>query len=242
MKHRTVTVFIVVLAAMASVPKSLEQFAALKESAGNRLNAGIWNAFLSLHGQKIGSPTRMQEPLQSAGFELAAQTDAPQQKVRQEKETAEPSKIGHKPSSRRAYDFEASIPAFETREVELAKLEGFTHSSNVDADPKGRIVMRVPAAPDAKTVESFLSEGAIHFEAQAIAREYLLAADLVRQLEQRKVRKVAPKAAAAVQAGEKATKVGSRLLHESFFRFDNSQNAGGSDAKAASRECESTNE
>ena len=242
MKHRTVTVFIVVLAALASVPKSLEQFASLREAAGNRLNAGIWNAFLSLHGQKIGGARRSQELQQATGFLPATQPIESRQVARRDKVSVEPSKPGHRLSSRQAYEIEVAVPAFEENEFELAKLDQLQHLINVDADPKGRIVIRVPETPDTKSVESLLSAGAVTFEAQAIAREYAQATDRFRQLEQHKARQVAPKPAAAVGASGKAMKIESRLLRENVFKFENSQNTGVTEVKTGSQECESTNE
>src|SRR5918993_673475 len=66
MKHRTVTVFIVVLAALAAVPQAFEQLSSLKDAAGNRLTAGVWNVFLGLHGQKAEGGSRAQELPQTA--------------------------------------------------------------------------------------------------------------------------------------------------------------------------------
>ena len=66
MKHRTVTVFIVVLAALAAVPQAFEQVSSLKDAAENRLTAGVWNVFLSLHGQKVERGSRSQQLPQTA--------------------------------------------------------------------------------------------------------------------------------------------------------------------------------
>ncbi|HEX7175943.1 MAG TPA: hypothetical protein VF240_11845, partial [Pyrinomonadaceae bacterium] len=84
MKHRTVTVFIVVLAALAAVPQAFEQFSSLKDAAGNRLTAGVWNVFLSLHGQKVAGAPRAQQLPQTALLVRAAAPEGPTQIARRE--------------------------------------------------------------------------------------------------------------------------------------------------------------
>src|SRR5918993_3665089 len=79
MKHRTVTVFIVVLAALAAVPQAFEQLSSLKDAAGNRLTAGVWNVFLSLHGQKVEGGSRAQQLPQTARLVRVAAPEGPAQ-------------------------------------------------------------------------------------------------------------------------------------------------------------------
>ena len=57
MKHRTITGFIIVVAALTVMPQALQEVSSLKTAAGSRLTAGIWNTILSLQSSKIGSAT-----------------------------------------------------------------------------------------------------------------------------------------------------------------------------------------
>src|ERR1044071_10215338 len=77
MKHRTVTSFIVVLAALTVAPQALQQVTSLKTAAGNRLTAALWNSFLGIQGRKVASATRPAEVQSLAkGSELATRADA----------------------------------------------------------------------------------------------------------------------------------------------------------------------
>lgn len=77
MKHRTVTGFIVILAALTVAPQALQQVVSLRTAAGNRLTAALWNSFLSLQGRKAPSATRAPEAQTFAkGGEVATPADA----------------------------------------------------------------------------------------------------------------------------------------------------------------------
>jgi hypothetical protein len=53
MKHRATVIFIIVLAALVVAPRASQQLVALKDAAGSRIEATLWNAFLSLNGQNV---------------------------------------------------------------------------------------------------------------------------------------------------------------------------------------------
>ncbi len=61
MKHRSVVIFTVLLMGLAVMPQAARQLTTLRDAAGNNLQAGIWNLFLSYHAQKISGD----EPPQS---------------------------------------------------------------------------------------------------------------------------------------------------------------------------------
>ncbi|MCA1593773.1 MAG: hypothetical protein LC754_14210 [Acidobacteria bacterium] len=52
MKHRSVGIFVVLLAALAAAPQASEQLLSMKDSLGERVRAGIWCAILDLHEQE----------------------------------------------------------------------------------------------------------------------------------------------------------------------------------------------
>lgn len=66
MKHRSVVISAVFVMLMVVGPQAAQQFSALREAAGNQLQAGIWNVFLSYHAQKIERPEQPQHALAAA--------------------------------------------------------------------------------------------------------------------------------------------------------------------------------
>lgn len=148
MKHRTVTVFIVVLAALAAVPQTFEQLSSLKDAAGSRLTAGVWNVFLSLHGQKVEGGSRAPQQLpQMARLVRAAAPEGSAQVARRE---ARPAKSLTASSARPSAARLGAEEAFEVIGKELAMLDGLDELISVEAAPSGeRVLVRAPKPPAA---------------------------------------------------------------------------------------------
>ncbi|HEV2705943.1 MAG TPA: hypothetical protein VGV59_08460 [Pyrinomonadaceae bacterium] len=87
MKHRSVVISAVFVMLMVVGPQAAQQFSALKEAAGNRLQAGIWNVFLSYHAQRIESPEQGQRTPEAAACDLQM-ADASTRPARQTKKNA----------------------------------------------------------------------------------------------------------------------------------------------------------
>lgn len=63
MKHRSVGIFIILVASLAAVPQASHEFGAFKDAVGERVRVEIWNAFLSLHARGRGSVQVSAAPL-----------------------------------------------------------------------------------------------------------------------------------------------------------------------------------
>ena len=244
MKHRTVTIFIVVLAFMAVLPQGYQQLSALKEAAGNRLNAGIWNAFLSLNGKKGGSAPRK---LDAKAFdaELAAKTETISETALDECQETEPTSEGGKKASRgsRAKNVQKRFAVAES-EVELAQLGELDRMIDFDSISKGRVHFRVPeisilkkeAAPRALVIEQR--------DAEKFAREYHRVLESIRRGEQRKAQKALPKITALTPERAPFHNVGrpeSQWVWESNAKPAQGNGATTTSSKSNSQECESTN-
>lgn len=147
MKHRAVTVFIVVLASLAATPQALQQLASLKDAAGQRLNAGIWSAFLSVNGRKVEGSARertlptVAEPARPAAFELASRPTRAQRAETRASRSAEN-------VARHDDGVEAASETFQFKLVgeELAsvKLDGV---DMFEVGERSRLMVRAPEAP-----------------------------------------------------------------------------------------------
>lgn len=150
MKHRTVTVFIVVLAALAIAPQAFQQISTLKASAGSRLNAGIWNAFMSLHGRKVEVAARPQarftNVVSAPGAEQSASAPRVEANVNETARTRE--KVVSVAAPRTAERTENRNAVKTVRiETELAKLEQLEGLFAFKAESKERTFVRIPVAP-----------------------------------------------------------------------------------------------
>ncbi|MGH9901504.1 MAG: hypothetical protein ACRD68_06775, partial [Pyrinomonadaceae bacterium] len=56
MKHRSLILFVIVGAVLTVIPQAAHDLGELKASIAGRVETGIWNAFLSLHAQKLVQP------------------------------------------------------------------------------------------------------------------------------------------------------------------------------------------
>lgn len=146
MKHRTVTVLFVAVAALAVAPQAFQRISTLKAAAGNRLHAGIWNALVSLHGQKVEgatvptaqfrtAPGATNTEVAAVASRVAAGASEPPARPR-EKAVA---------TARNAVRTDDGVALISERE--LAKLEKVQTLFAFNADSKERVFMRVPAAP-----------------------------------------------------------------------------------------------
>ena len=146
MRHRTVTGFIVVLAALTVAPQALQQVASLKTAAGNRLAAALWNSFLGIQGRKTGSARRAADAPQAAkGCDLALATarPAPAENVNVQAgaKPQRPKATARKPEAR----VEAEIASADVRElVELAR--GGAAFNFAPAAPTPRVLVGTPGA------------------------------------------------------------------------------------------------
>lgn len=82
MKHRSTGIFIIVLAALVAAPSASQQLLALKDAAAGRLEATLWDAFLSLNGHHAepanadASPIRQVAPVETAASARARKAEA----------------------------------------------------------------------------------------------------------------------------------------------------------------------
>lgn len=147
MKHRTVTVFIVVLAALAAVPQAFEQLSSLKDAAGNHLTAGVWNVFLGLQGQKAEGGSRAQQLPQTACIVRAAAPEGPAPAARRE---ARPARSFETAQGRPSAARPGAGEALEVIGKELAMLDGLDELISIETVPaEGLVVRRAPKPPGA---------------------------------------------------------------------------------------------
>lgn len=206
MKHRTVTVFIVVLAALAAVPQAFEQLSSLRDAAGNRLTAGVWNVFLGLHGQKVGGAPRAQELPQAA---LLVRAEAPEgpASARAARRAVRPSKWLETASARPSAARPDAGLALEVLGKELAMLDGLHDLISVEMDsPEERILVRAPKPPSA--VRAPVSPAASRVETLPVVFKFdtLLKSNKgLKQLHERVKGEYVRRAASAVGADDAAT-------------------------------------
>jgi hypothetical protein len=174
MKHRSVVISAVFVMLMVVGPQAAQQFSALKEAAGNRLQAGIWNVFLSYHAQKIESP----EQGQGATAEPACDTqmaDASARPARQTKKNAVAA-LKHEASAprRESTDAEELNPALEF--VVAANVKEFEGLERVGQDVLKELVLPVhahdaPHAPVALSEARAEAAWALADERESVRRE-----------------------------------------------------------------------
>jgi hypothetical protein len=64
MKHRSVVIFIIIVAALAVAPQVAQQFEQLASNAASRVEGAMWNVFLSVNAQKFtGDNARCDAPI-----------------------------------------------------------------------------------------------------------------------------------------------------------------------------------
>lgn len=170
MKHRTVTVFIMVVASLAATPQAFRQLTSLKDAAGARLNAGIWGAFMSLNGQRVDAAARAQvlptaaESSSPAAFELAARGPRAARA-----ETRAP-RGGERAVRRAAEEIEVKNFELTFGGKEVAALERLAESRPFEIGQGGRLMVRTPEMPAGVAVPL---PAAYHFKSikgQAIVR------------------------------------------------------------------------
>ena len=49
MKHRSIAILILIVAALAVMPSAAHSFASLRDSSGGSLKTGIWSVFMRYH-------------------------------------------------------------------------------------------------------------------------------------------------------------------------------------------------
>ena len=207
MKHRTVTVFIVVLAALAAVPQAFEQLSSLKDAAGNRLTAGVWNVFLSLHGQKVEGGSRAQELPQTARLVRAAAPEGPAQSQVARRE-ARPARSFETASERPGLVHLGTEEALEVIGKELAMLDGLDELISIETTPsEGLVVMRAPKPPGAVHASVHVSPTAPRVEAFPAVFKFdkLLKNTGLKHFPERVRGEYVRRAASAVKADEAAT-------------------------------------
>lgn len=162
MKHRATGILIIIVATLVVAPRASQQLVALKDAAGNRLQATLWNAFLSLHGQQVetgSQPTVAQiQPASRTETEIAGWD-------KKSVEAADHTRDNSRTSVRR--DAEKQIPQPHMAEPLIAKFEDPERLSSFDpeAEHSGRfqvseelpfdldqLIKSVPEVARAKTV------------------------------------------------------------------------------------------
>lgn len=64
MKHRSVVIFVVIIATLATTPQAARQLLSMEASLGNRVRAGIWCAILDSHAPEGAVEVAESRPLQ----------------------------------------------------------------------------------------------------------------------------------------------------------------------------------
>ncbi|HEX5707438.1 MAG TPA: hypothetical protein VFX96_09090 [Pyrinomonadaceae bacterium] len=139
MKHRSTGIFIIILAALIAAPSASQQLVALKDAAAGRLEATLWDAFLSLNGRHAESAAGASAPIQQVGpseAEIAARDKKTTEAMPKTREAS-------RPEPRRASGREEA----DARETELfvAKFENAESLFAFDADSESAVRFAVPA-------------------------------------------------------------------------------------------------
>ena len=232
MKHRTVAVFVVGLALMGAVSQGIQKLSDVSDAAGKRLSAGLWNAVLSLHGQKVAGASNSRELLKS-NFVEGQTVEIAAVKSESEGRGASSPKMSAKSSGRHEAREEEDGLALGEEEIELAHLKALDEVIDLDTDSKGRIVLRVPEMPlpnGAPTLQPFVFD---RDKVRELAREYHT------RVRARDVKKETPKVAAPPAPPAKAASE-SRWMVESSFRTELLNSSTNSDAKPTVKDCELT--
>lgn len=206
MKHRTVTVFIVVLAALAAVPQAFEQFSSLKDAAGNRLTAGVWNVFLSLHGQKVAGGSRAQQLPRTARLLVRAAAPEGSTQAQVARRETRPARSLTASSSGPSAVHPGAEAAFEVIGKELAMLDGLDELMSVEsAISDARVLVRAPKPPAAVHAHAPVSLAAPRVEALPVMfkLDKLLKGTSFKQIQER-VRGEHVRRAASVRADDAA--------------------------------------
>lgn len=191
MRHRSISVLILLLATLAAVPEAAQEFSSFKSALGERVRAGIWSALLNLHAAdepQAATAPRLARANQSSAAHGAEATVA---RAEQRPETAVrtcPSASLHNDAS----ETEARSPlgaqpaevASATRELRdegravavLSPRDGLENETPQVASPALKLAMIIPpeqglhpdTAPAASRLEAAPEEGA---DAGAALRE-----------------------------------------------------------------------
>lgn len=208
MKHRTVTVFIMLLASLAATPGAIQQLTSLRDAAGQRLNAGIWSVFMSVSGQRAVNASRSQA--------LPAATDAPAVTELASARAARPSKA--EPRAARAEErtatseHETAAPesfGFKFDGKELAALGRLEELKKVEWGGDGRLLVRAPEVPVRLEVTAPLPPAPYSVKVVKDSGAYVyglnealkgLEVRRLQQLDERRLQKELTRKAAAVRA------------------------------------------
>jgi hypothetical protein len=235
MKHRTVAVFVVGLALMGAVSQGIQKLSDLSDAAGKRLSAGLWNAVLGLHGQKVAGVSNSRELVKSSFVEGQVVETA---SVKSESEGRSASSPKSSAKSSEQYDSRQAEDDFDLAEdeIELAHLKALDEVFDLESVSNGHIMIRVPEAPlpnGAPTPQPFV------FDREKV-RE--LAHGYRALLRTREVKRESPKVAAPPAAPAKAATSESRWTWESTFKTELLNSGANADAKTGAKDCELTNE
>ncbi len=137
MKHRATGIFIVILAALVVAPRASRQLVAFRDAAGSRLEATLWNAFLSLNGQHADSAAgRPFTPVQQSA---PAETEVVARDRKAPEASAKP-RENSRPEARRAVEWQGA----DAPERFIAKFENVENLFAIDPKSEGSVRFAVP--------------------------------------------------------------------------------------------------
>ena len=244
MKHRTSAVFILAIASLAAVPSAFQQIISLKEAAGNRVSAGIWNALLSLHGQKVQVAPKANTGGSIPEIAAARSKEAPQGSNQPRAQVAA-SRPREKPGTASPRAAEVAEVADHDSLIELAQLENLPYVLSLIEADEDRVVVHAPPAPPASPVRApspkvFKTLNALKAVGNVGNIERLVV-DNVRHLRGREDKKEAARWAVGQRAAQRAARLERRRQGEYVFRVESGNPCGRQEECSGALEVDATN-